>query len=53
VAAGDSQIDPATVWISFLMSLISLLDRYIAAVDVVAKFLQAGRIGQNKVINLL
>jgi hypothetical protein len=41
VAPGHRDIDTASVWISFVMRMIGLLDSHVAAVDVVAKFFKS------------
>ncbi len=41
VASGHRDIDTASVWISFVMRMIGLLDSHVAAVDVVAKFFKS------------
>jgi hypothetical protein len=46
-------VDTAPIRISFLVSMIGLLDGHIAAVDVIAKFLESCRIIQNETVNLL
>jgi len=48
-----SHIDPAPARISFLMSVIGLLDGHVAPVDVVAKFLQSRCIFQNEIVDLV
>jgi hypothetical protein len=53
VAARNGHIDATAVRISFLMSVIGLLDGDIAAVDVVAKFLQTRGIIQNEIVDLV
>src|SRR6266536_2239467 len=42
-----------TIRISFLMSMIGLLDRDVATVDVVAKFFEPGRVIQNEIVDLV
>jgi hypothetical protein len=46
-------IDSDPVSISFLMSVIRLFDRYVAAIDMVAKLLQPRRIFQNQVVDFI
>ena len=41
VASGHRHIDTASVWISFVMRMIGLLDSHVAAIDVVAKFFKS------------
>ena len=53
VATRHGHIDAAPVWISFLMRVIGLFDGHIAAVDVVAKFLESRCIFQNEVVDLV
>jgi hypothetical protein len=53
VTRSYGHIDPASVRISFLMRVVRLLDRYVAAVDVVAKFFQSRCIFQNDVVDLV
>jgi hypothetical protein len=48
-----SHIDTAPKGITFLMRVIGLLDRHIAAVDVVAKFFESRRILQDEVVDLV
>ena len=53
VATRHSHIDAAPVRISFMMRVIGLLDGHVAAVDVVAKFLQPRGIIQNEIVDLV
>ena len=53
VASGHRHIDTASVWISFVMRMIGLLDRHVAAVDVVAKFLKSRCIFKNEIVDLV
>src|SRR5262249_45446616 len=53
VATRNGQINAAAIRISFVMRVISLLNRHIAAVDVVAKSFQSRRIFQNEIVNLV
>ena len=53
VATRHSHIDAAPVRITFLMGVIGLLDRHIAAVDVVAKFFEPCGIFQNEIVDLV
>jgi hypothetical protein len=46
-------IDAASVRIAFLMRVIGLLDRHIAAVDVVAEFFKSRRIFQYEIVDLV
>ena len=46
-------IDAAPVRISFLVSVIGLLDGHVAAVDMVAESLKAGCIIQNEIVDLV
>ena len=46
-------IDPATIGISFVMSVISLLDRDVAPVDVIAKFVEPRSVSHYEVIELI
>src|SRR6266576_347545 len=45
-------IDANPVGVPFLMSVVGLLDRYITPIDMIAEFLQPGRIFQNQVVDL-
>jgi len=53
VATRHSHIDAAPVRIPLVMRVIGLLDGYVAAIDVVAKFFKSRRIIQNKVVDLV
>ena len=53
MARCHGHVDPTPVWISFLMSVVRLLDRNIASVDVIAKFLEPCGIIQNEIVNLV
>jgi hypothetical protein len=53
MARCHGHIDPAPVWIPFVMGVIGLLDGDIAAVDVIAKFLESCCIIQNEILNLV
>jgi len=53
VTARNGHIDATTERISFLMSMIGLLDGDIAAVNVVAEFFQPRRIIQNEIVDLV
>jgi hypothetical protein len=53
VPGGHGHIDATPVWISFLVSVIGLLDGHVAAVDVIAKSLEAGCIIQNEIVDLV
>ena len=46
-------IDADVIRISLLMGVVSLLDRYVAAVDVVAKFLKSRCIFKNEIVDLV
>ncbi len=46
-------VDTAPVWITFVMGVIGLLDGHIAAVDVVAKFVEPCGIFQNETVDLV
>ena len=46
-------VDPAPVWIPFVMVVIGLLDCHIAAVDVITKSLESFRIIQNEIVDLV
>lgn len=53
VARPYSDIDPAPVRISLLMRVIGLLDRHVAAVDVIAKSFQSRCVFKNEVVDLV
>ena len=53
VPGRHGHIDAAPVGISFLVSVISLLDGYVTAVDVIAKSLKAAGIIQNEIFDLV
>jgi len=53
MATRHGHVDAAPVRISLVMCVISLLDGYVAAIDVVAKFFESRRIIQNKVVDLV
>ena len=53
VAARHRHIDAAPVRTPFLMGVIGLLNRNIATVDVVAKFLESRGIIQNEIVDLV
>ena len=53
VASCYSNIDPAPARISFMMRVIGLLNRHVAAVDVVAKSFQSCCIFQNEIVDLV
>ena len=53
VASRHGHVDAAAVWIPLVMGVIGLLDGYVAAVDVVAKFFKSRCIIQNKVVDLV
>ena len=46
-------IDPATIRIPFLMGVIGLFDRDVAAIDVVAKSVEPRRVGHYEVVDLI
>ena len=46
-------VDPAPVWIAFVMVVIGLLDCHIAPVDVITKSLESFCIIQNKTVDLV
>src|SRR6059058_1157495 len=49
----NGHINTAPVRVSFLVGVIGLLDGDIAAVDVIAKFLESCGIIQNEIVNLV
>ena len=53
VAPRHGHIDAAPVRITFLMSVIGLLDGHITAVDVVAKFFEPRGVIQNEIVDLV
>jgi len=53
VTARNGHIDATTERVSFLMSMIGLLDGDIAAVDVVAEFFEPRRVIQNEIVDLV
>lgn len=53
VASRHGHIDPAPARISFMMRMIGLLNRHVAAVDVVAKSFQSCCIFQNEIVDLV
>jgi len=53
VTRRHSYVDTAAVRISFVMGVIGLLDGDIAAVNVIAKFLESCGIIQNEIVNLV
>ncbi len=53
VATRHSHIDTASVRITFVMGVIGLLDGHIAAIDVVAKFVEPCSIFQNETVDLV
>lgn len=53
MARRHGHIDPTPVWISLVMIVICLLDRDIAAVDVVTKSLKPCGIFQNEIVDLI
>jgi len=53
VTRADGDINPASIRISLLMGVTSLLDRDIAPVDVIAKFVEPRGIAHHQVIELI
>ena len=53
VSRRHCHVDPAPVWIPFVMIVIGLLDCDIAAVDVITKSLESFCIIQNKIVDLV
>ena len=53
VAPRHGHIDPASVRISFLMCVIGLFNGHIAAIDMIAKFLESRCIIQNEIVDLV
>ena len=53
VSRRNSYVDPAPVWIAFVMVVIGLLDCDIAAVDVITKSLESFCIIQNEIVDLV
>ena len=53
VPGRHGHIDAAPVGISFLVSVIRLLDGHVAAVNVIAESLEAGCIIQNEIVDLV
>jgi hypothetical protein len=53
VARRHGHVDPAPVWIPFVMVVIGLLDCDIAAVDVITKSLESCCIIQNEIVDLV
>ena len=53
VARRHRHVDPAPVWVPFLMGVIRLLDSDIAAVDVITKSLKSFSIIQNEIVDLV
>ena len=53
VPGRHGHIDAAPVGISFLVSVIGLLDGHVAAVDMIAESLEAGCIIQNEIVDLV
>ena len=49
----NGHVDPATVWIPFLMGMIFLLNGDITAVDVIAKFVEPRGVSHYEVIELI
>jgi len=49
----NGHVDPAPVWIAFVMVVIGLLDCHIAPVDVITKSLESFCIIQNKTVDLV
>jgi hypothetical protein len=53
VARSDGNVDPATIWITFVMSSVGLLDRHVAAVNVIAKFVESRGVTHDEIVDLL
>jgi len=53
VPRSHGDIDADVIRISLLMRVVSLLDRHVAAVDVVAKFLKSRCIFKNEIVDLV
>ena len=53
VARRHRHVDPAPVWVPFLMGVIGLLDSDIAAVDVITKSLESFCIIQNEIVDMV
>ena len=53
VARPDRYIDPAAIRITFVMRMIRLLDRDVAAIDVVAKFLEPRGVSHHEIVDLI
>jgi hypothetical protein len=53
VARRNRHVDPAPVWIPFVVVVISLLDGYIAAVDMITKSFESCCIIQNEIVDLV
>jgi len=53
VARRHRHVDPASVWVPFLMGVIGLLDSDIAAVDVITKSLESFCIIQNEIVDMV
>lgn len=53
VSGRHGHVDPASVWIPFVMVVIGLLDCDIAAVDVITKSLESFCIIQNEIVDLV
>jgi len=53
VSGRDSDINPHSELVSFFVSMIRLLDRDVAAADVIAKFVQPGRFLQHQLFDSL
>jgi hypothetical protein len=53
MARRHGHVDPASVWVPFLMGVIGLLDSDIAAVDVITKSLESFCIIQNEIVDLV
>src|SRR5437762_2990782 len=49
----NSNVDPTTVRISFLMGMVCLLDRDVAAVDVIAKLVEPRGISHYQIVDLV
>ena len=53
VTRSDGDIDSATIGISFVMRVVGLLDHDVAAVNVIAKFVEARCINHHEIVDLL
>ena len=53
VARSDRYIDPASVGITFVVSVVWLLDRDVAAIDVIAKFIEPRGVSHHEIVDLI